>query len=540
MKKLIFTGCLILCSILCYSQKDTVAERYGQTITAEDLSIHLHIIASDSMEGRETGDKGQKMAARYLAEQFKKDGLAPVVKTDSGLSYFQKFRLMKKQFGAVTMSIKRKKKEWLKDFYAYGDVSTTGEEKMRAVFIGYGIDSEKYSDYYDAFAGQRNAQPLDLKGKAVIIFMGEPVIDKISLVTGDTNISDWANDWRRKAETARAKGALQVFIVVGKTQEDFEKRLNQLKPHLGAPALGFTHKQRGGSAFFIPISMAADMLNIKPEYFPKILELRAKNLTTFKTKYPYPASPEGAIIRVNVPVKQTPVNTENVLGYIEGTDKKEEVVILSAHYDHIGKEGNKIFYGADDDGSGTSALLEIAEAFGKAKKEGHGPKRSILIMPVTAEEKGLMGSEYYTDRPVFPLKNTVADLNIDMIGRLDDAHLTNPDYVYLIGSDKLSTQLHNISEQANKTYTNIELDYKFNKPDDPNRFYYRSDHYNFAKNNIPVIFYFNGVHADYHKPADTVDKILFDKMAKITRLVFYTAWELANREERISVDVDKK
>jgi hypothetical protein len=540
MKKIISTSFLILCHIFCYSQKDTVAEQYGQTITAGDLSKHLHIIASDSMAGRETGDKGQKMAAKYLAEQFRTDGLTPIVKTDSGMSYFQKFKLMKKEWGAVTLNFKRRKKEWLKDYYAYGDVSTTEEERMRVVFVGYGIDSEKYSDYYDEFAGQKNAQPLDVKGKAVIIFMGEPVINKISLVTGDTIASDWANDWRRKASTARAKGAKQVFIIVGKTQEDFEKRLKQLKPHLGAPTLGFTHKQRAGSAFFISISMAAEMLNIKPEHFPKILELRAKNLTTFKTKFPYPATPQGIIIKVNVPVKQTPVYTENVLGYIEGSDKKEELIILTAHYDHIGKEGDKIYYGADDDGSGTSALLEIAEAFGKAKKEGHGPRRSILIMPVTAEEKGLMGSEYYTDIPVFPLKNTVADLNIDMIGRLDNDHLTNPDYVYLIGSDKLSTQLHNISEQANKTYTNIELDYKFNKPDDPNRFYYRSDHYNFAKNNIPVIFYFNGVHADYHQPTDTVDKILFDKMAKITRLVFYTAWELANREDRIAVDVNVK
>ena len=537
MKKIISAYFLIFYSLFCYSQKDSVAEQYGQTITAEGLSTHLHIIASDSMAGRQTGDKGQKMAAKYLADQFKEDGLMPIVKTDSGMSYFQKFKLMKKEWGAVSLTYKRKKKEWLKDYYAYGDVSTTEEERMRVVFIGYGIDSDKYSDYYEAFAGRKNAQPLDLKGKAVIIFMGEPVIGKISLVTGDTIISDWANDWRRKATTAREKGAKQVFIVVGKTQEDYDKRLKQLKPHLGAPTLGFTHKQRTGSAFFISISMAAEMLNIKPEYFPKILELRSKNLITFNTKFPYPATPQGIIIKVNVPVKQTPVYTENVLGYIEGTDKKEEVVILTAHYDHIGKEGDKIYYGADDDGSGTSALLEIAEAFGKAKKEGHGPRRSILIMPVTAEEKGLMGSEYYTDMPVFPLKNTVADLNIDMIGRLDDAHLTNPDYVYLIGSDKLSTQLHSISEEANKNYTNIELDYKFNKPDDPNRFYYRSDHYNFAKNNIPVIFYFNGVHADYHQPTDTVDKILFDKMAKITKLVFYTAWELANREERIKVDV---
>ncbi|HEX8548101.1 MAG TPA: M28 family peptidase, partial [Cytophagaceae bacterium] len=156
---------------------------------------------------------------------------------------------------------------------------------------------------------------------------------------------------------------------------------------------------------------------------------------------------------------------------------------------------------------------------------------------VTAEEKGLMGSEYYTDHPIFPLDKTVTDLNIDMIGRLDEAHNTNENYVYVIGSDRLSTELHAINEKANQTYTGLELDYTFNATNDPNRFYYRSDHYNFAKNNIPVIFYFSGVHEDYHQPTDTVDKINFNKMEKITRLVFHTAWELANREKKIEVDV---
>ena len=157
-------------------------------------------------------------------------------------------------------------------------------------------------------------------------------------------------------------------------------------------------------------------------------------------------------------------------------------------------------------------------------------------MPVAGEEKGLLGSKYYTENPVYPLENTVADLNIDMIGRLDEKHADNPNYVYLIGSDKLSNELHRISEEANSTYTNLELDYTYNDPNDPNRFYYRSDHYNFAKKNIPIIFYFNGTHEDYHKATDTVDKIDFEKMEKITRLVFYTCWELVNREERIQLN----
>ena len=229
------------------------------------------------------------------------------------------------------------------------------------------------------------------------------------------------------------------------------------------------------------------------------------------------------------------IKGENVLGYIEGTDLKDELIIITAHYDHLGIHDSLVFNGADDDGSGTVATLEIAEAFMLAKKEGNGPRRSVLIMPVSGEEKGLLGSKYYTDHPIYPLENTVANLNIDMIGRLDDWHKTG-DYVYLIGADMLSQELHDISEMVNKEYIGLDLDYTFNAEDDPNRYYYRSDHYNFAKNNIPVIFYFNGVHEDYHKITDTVDKIDFKKVETITRLVFLTAWELANRDERIVLD----
>ena len=182
-------------------------------------------------------------------------------------------------------------------------------------------------------------------------------------------------------------------------------------------------------------------------------------------------------------------------------------------------------------------MMEMAQAFALAKDAGHGPRRSMLFMTVTGEEKGLLGSSYYVAHPSLPLENTITNLNIDMIGRVDKAHKEDSNYVYLIGSDKLSRELHNVSEEVNATYTKLALDYTFNASDDPNRFYYRSDHYNFAKNNIPVIFYFNGTHADYHRPTDTIDKIEFELLEKRTKLVFHTAWEIANRDERISVDV---
>lgn len=229
-------------------------------------------------------------------------------------------------------------------------------------------------------------------------------------------------------------------------------------------------------------------------------------------------------------------DSENVVAFIKGTEKPDEILVISAHLDHEGVKNGEIYNGADDDGSGTVAILEIAEAFKQAADAGKGPKRSILFLHVTGEEKGLLGSKYYTENPIFPLANTVADLNIDMIGRVDDRHKGNPNYVYLIGSDKLSTELHNISEAMNKKYTNIDLDYKYNDDNDPNRFYYRSDHYNFAKHNIPIIFYFNGTHADYHRPTDTPDKINYEMLENRARLVFHTAWEVANRENRVVVD----
>lgn len=233
-------------------------------------------------------------------------------------------------------------------------------------------------------------------------------------------------------------------------------------------------------------------------------------------------------------------DSENIWAYIEGTEKPDEVLVISAHYDHVGMKNGEVFNGADDDGSGTVALLEIAQAFMQAKKDGFGPKRSILFLHVTGEEHGLHGSRYYSEHPLFPVANTIADLNIDMIGRRDDDHKDNGNYVYVIGSDRLSSELHTINEDANKKYTNLTLDYRYNDRNDPNQFYFRSDHYNFAKKGIPIIFYFNGVHADYHKESDEPEKIEYNLLAKRAQLAFVTAWELANRPTRPVVDKDGK
>lgn len=233
--------------------------------------------------------------------------------------------------------------------------------------------------------------------------------------------------------------------------------------------------------------------------------------------------------------------TQNVIAYIKGSEKPEEIVIVSSHFDHLGINANdEINYGADDNGSGTVALMEMAQAFNIAKKEGYPPKRSILFLHLTAEEIGKRGSEFYNLHPVFPLKNTLIDLNMDMIGRVDAIHKNNKNYIYLLGSDRLSKELHFLSEKVNNAYANLELDYRYNAENDKNDFYSRSDHYNFANNNIPVIFYFTGEHPDYHKPTDTPDKIDYQLLEKRSKLIFATAWQIANQKHKLVLDTENE
>lgn len=250
-----------------------------------------------------------------------------------------------------------------------------------------------------------------------------------------------------------------------------------------------------------------------------------KSHPNYYQKVPKTALPEG----LN--------DSQNIIAYIEGSEFPDEYVFITAHSDHEGVIDGEIYNGADDNGSGTAAVLEMAEAFSQAAKDGYRPKRSIVFLHVTAEEVGLHGSRYYTENPVFPLENTVATLNIDMIGRVDDRHIDNEDYIYLIGADKISTELHFIAQSANDTFVNLELDYKYNDDNDSNRYYYRSDHYNFALKGVPVIFFFNGEHEDYTKSTDIADKINYPLLEKRTKLIFATAWYIANAETRLKAEI---
>ncbi|UOQ54487.1 M28 family peptidase [Hymenobacter cellulosivorans] len=497
---------------------------YGTSITQADLREHLTILASDAYEGRETGEKGQKMAADYIAKQFQSLGLTgPVQGSDN--PYLQHFTMERSVWaGDATLKVGGQTYKWLTDFYAYGSSPFQTETTIQPVFAGYGIEQDGYSDY----AG------LDVKGKDVIVLLGEPMNGAgKSLLGKDGQGSKWGMDFRAKASKAAEKGARSVFFV-DTTPGGFAKSAARMTPYMSRPTVTFVDsKETPRAAFFVSPAVAYKMLGTT-----------AANLTKYESSVSKAGKPVASPLKpvkamIKAPKKKDQFTTENVLGFLEGTDKKDEILVVSAHFDHIGIIGGQVHNGADDDGSGTVSVLELAQAFTKAKAEGHPQRRSILFLTVTGEEKGLLGSEYYTDHPVFPLAQTIADLNIDMVGRTDKDHEGKGDYIYVIGSDKLSSELHRINEEANQKYTQIDLDYRFNDPEDPNRFYYRSDHYNFAKHKIPVAFFFNGVHDDYHGPGDEVEKIEFPKMEKRARLVFHTAWELANRDNRIVVDSNK-
>lgn len=502
---------------------DSTAHQFGQTITSEELQQHLQIIASDKFEGRETGKKGQKMAAGYIAGIFKSEELPPVV---GDTSYFQSFPVVEVSWDDPYIEVENEKYNFLQDFYTLTDLADPSEiDFNEVIFAGYGIESDGYNDY----------QGLDVEGKVVMALAGEPMTeDSLYLVTGTKKPSRFSTDFnagvRAKRQMAAAHGARALLIVDHHFEDNLRRYMLYARMPMTKLIVAEEDEPKVDVAFISPV-LAKAFLGKKDLSSVKKRMARKEKPYTFRIKKDGELAFKQHVNRMT---------SENVLGYLEGSDLKDELIIITSHYDHIGIKDGQINNGADDDGSGTVAVLELAEAFAEAKEAGYGPRRSILFMTVSGEEKGLFGSEYYTEHPVFPLSSTVANLNIDMIGRVDAAHEEDSAYVYVIGSDRLSTELHQINETANEVYTHLDLDYTYNAADDPNRFYYRSDHYNFAKHGIPIIFYFNGVHPDYHQPTDTVEKIEFDLLAKRAKLVFYTAWQLANQDHRIEVDVTGK
>ena len=478
---------------------------FAATITEDELREHLTIYASDEFEGRETGTEGQKKAVAYLKKQYETLEV-PAAKSDG--DYFQKVPLEMTKLPNGTILCSGKRYYIGQDFLSFSGAEGTYDQ---IVFVGYGVESNSYSDYADA----------DVRGKVVLLKGGEPRNENGTFVVSGTEESsawsDMSEGIGKKVSLAKEKGAKGILFYDPKNYPRYEGYFNYMSTN-----------DRGQMQVKSNEEEAA--LVLMDEKMTKALMPDIDDATASKTI--------DTSIDLNLISDNEMIDTENVVALITGNVKPDEYIIISSHLDHIGvNDDGNINNGADDDGSGTVAMLEIAEAFKEAEKAGQGPKRSIVFLHVTGEEKGLLGSQYYTDHdPIFPLENTVANLNIDMIGRIDPKRDGDRNYVYLIGSDKLSQELHDLSEEVNAKYSQIELDYKYNDENDPNRFYYRSDHYNFAKNNIPIIFYFSGTHEDYHRPGDTVDKINFDLLKNRTVLIFNTAWEIANRESRVIAD----
>lgn len=500
-------------------QVDTTAIRFSKYVTADGMKKNLYVLASDEYEGRETGQKGQKMSAEYIKKYYQDLGIKPYNNPQLKDGCLQSYPLS--VFNPQEVKISSGKKNYAQNSDYFSWANTIGDTTLnidKIVFCGYGINTMVYNDF----------DKVDVKDKAVMVLDGEPYrLDGKSMISGGAEPSMWGGNFRTKPAEAKKQGIKYLFVV----DKDLQASYAKFEHRINSTRMSIDNKSEPNYPLIIYItpSMANELMAGTKHNTTDLAEQIAKTGKPihFETKKP---------VTMSIVQKKYGISAENVLAYMEGSDLKDEVIVMSAHYDHLGIHEGKVFNGADDDGSGTVTVMQLAKAFSEAKKQGKGPRRSLLFLNVSGEEKGLLGSEYYSEHPVFPLEKTVCDLNIDMIGRLDEDHSNDPNYVYLIGADKISKDLHNISEAANKTYTKLQLDYRYNDENEPNRYYYRSDHYNFAKKGVPVIFYFNGVHADYHQETDEVQKIDFNKMEKIARLVFFTAWELANRTERIKTD----
>ncbi|MFQ6675256.1 MAG: M28 family peptidase [Fidelibacterota bacterium] len=480
-----------------------------ESITESDLQAHLTFLASQATEGRGTGQHGLQVAAEYIAAHFRRLNLTSLVPDGS---FFLTYELLKTTLGddPGLALLYEEGDGWVREEFQYGEdffVSPRGlvasiEVQAPVVYAGYGITATEYD--YDDYA------PVDVEHKIVLAMDGERG-------EKDTHYSDV----REKVNQARARGAAALLIAPDpRSHEIFSQKYKRWSRWLSRESMVLPSSERPVPVFFINSRVADRILaGIQTTLTDLQLDLE-------ETGNPNSVPVGDRRIQFDVDIHKESLVAQNVVAYYPGSDPRvgHETVVISAHYDHLGKnEEGTVWPGADDNGSGTAALMEIAEAVALNPEP---PRRGFLFLAVSGEEKGLLGSRYYVSHPVIPLDNTVADLNIDMVGR------NAPDSIYVIGSDMISHDLHAINEFAATKIEGLYLNYRYNSVDDPNRFYYRSDHYQFASRDIPVIFFFAGVHEDYHKPTDTVDKINFAKLTKVARLVYVTAWGVAQTPVR--------
>ena len=509
------------------------AVKNAEIITAAELRDYLYFIASDALEGRDTPSRGLDSAAEFIRFHLSRWGVKPG--GDNG-TYFQNIWLSRRKVGESKVSFGGKDYKLNDDFLAFR--FSAGALSAPLVYAGNGWLVKAKN--IDAFSG------LDVKDKIVVVTTNLRTGGRPAGVTDEDLKGVKGTDWADPAAYAKAKGAKAIILTLSAGEygnwQQYRRFLGgggRFRIDGGAadendiPAL-IANKEMTEALFSGEATSGADIM------------ARADKGETFASF----ALKADKVAEISLKGELERAKTQNVIGILEGSDPtlKSEYVAIGAHYDHVGigncggvTPADNICNGADDDGSGTVAVLNLAHAFAVSNPR---PKRSIIFIWHCGEEKGLWGSEYFVEHPTVPLANIVTQLNIDMIGRsrkADDTNkrndnLSGPKEIYVIGSKLMSTELGALSERVNASYLNFGFNYKYDDPNDTERFFYRSDHYNYAKKGIPIIFYFDGVHQDYHGAGDHADKIDYDKMEMVTRTVFLTGWEIANAAKRPTVD----
>ena len=551
-----------------YAAPDLVRS-YAETITAEELAGHLYVFASDHFEGRETTARGQKLAAAYLAGQHQTMGTRPAGTLAAAApfsleAFYQPVPLTEQRVQEVEMAVRVGGEAVRTARYGTGnsdlyplsggpssDDGTPMTADAPVVFFGYGLRGQDLGDgrapYDDVQAAV--AAGVELAGKWVVVLQGAPVdgTGKSLLAPDGTVLPATSTGFYGKLRSVFTRGVPAGILLVDGPSADDPRTVAE-KAELARREVGrlsLATSEGGGRRQSLPPVMviSEDLADVL--LAPAGQSVAAARNAIAETRAPVVFDVPASEVAVTVRQGAVPAMTENILAVVPGSDLAGEVVVISAHYDHIGMDpfatGDGINNGADDDGSGSVALLEMAEAFQMAAADGHGPRRTVLFLHVSGEEKGLLGSEHYADNdPIFPLAQTVANLNVDMIGRRDpeyDGDAAN--YVYVIGAELISDDIDQINTDANRLAgIDLELSKRFNSPDDPNQFFRRSDHWNFGKHGIPFVFYFSGTHEDYHQPGDEPQKIDYEQYAKRARLAFAAGWELANRDARPAVSGD--
>ena len=510
----------------------TLAARGVDAITAAQLRNYLTFIASDEMEGRDTPSRGLDTTAKFIAMNLDRWGFKPA--GDDG-TFFQKIALKRDALDATktTAEINGQKFAFADDFLPNA-VSGTISGPLVYVGNGWVIKSKKMNPY----------EGIDVKDKIMVV-LGAPFPGFPRGLTRADLSGTQGVDWSSPAIYAQQHGAKGVLVI---PDSQTAQNWDQLRARILQPARATVEKfSTQPNAPPVPaLTMSMKMANVlfDGEKFDAATLVKknetGETVPAFELNY-------AKNVNVTIAIKAERPMTQNIVAVWEGGDPvlKNEYVAVGAHYDHVGicapGQADPICNGADDDGSGTTALLGMAEAISHAKQK---PKRSVLFVWHCGEEKGLWGSRYFTDYPTIPLEKVVTQLNIDMIGRSKkdgdtnprNKDLTGPNAIYVIGSTMMSTELGNLAQQVNKSFLNLTYDTKYDDPADPNRFFFRSDHYNYARKGIPIIFFFDGVHEDYHRPGDEPQKIDYDKMEKVARTIYLTLWGVANLPARPRVD----